>query len=112
MSVKKFKARHLREDEEVVASFTGWKGKLMGRGRDRQVNGTFILTNQRVVFYKKTLFSEHFESIERSRILNAEFQKTLGYRRIVVYTAGDALEFKTHGRGGAELDIIRESLAA
>ena len=89
----KFPKGRLRDGEEIIAGLYGWIGRAMGRRKDRQVNGTLYVTNQRVCFHKKGLFSEHFQAIPLGRISSVESVTRLGYRGITFYTSDDELHF-------------------
>ena len=50
--------KRLLENEEVIQVAEGYIGKMMGKGDDTQHNGSLLLTNQRVVFYRKGMLGE------------------------------------------------------
>ena len=79
----KFIKRHLKPNESVIVSAFGYVGKMMGSGDDTQRNGDLIVTNQRVVFYRKGWLGETFESIPINKITSAERRSTLGFKTLV-----------------------------
>ena len=93
--IAQFKLRHLKPGEQVLASGEGWIGEMMGRGSDRQRNGVLMVTQHRVVFYRKGLLGEVLETIPIKTITSVERKSTLGFRTIRMHTSHDKLEFKT-----------------
>lgn len=47
--VRAFRETKIEDGEQVVASATGYIGKMMGKGKDAQHNGALIVTGYRVV---------------------------------------------------------------
>ena len=68
----------------------------MGQGEQIRHNGQFVLTSERVCFYRRGPFEEVFETIPLSKISSVETLSLMGYRVLRLHTAHDDLEFKTH----------------
>jgi hypothetical protein len=79
----------------VVATLEGYIGTIMGQGKNQQHNGQLIVTNQRVVFYRKGFLGEVFETIPLSKITSIEQKSFLGHRAVTLHTSHDELSFKT-----------------
>lgn len=90
-----FQARHMKPGEAVTAVGVGYIGDMMGTGNRRQHNGVLIVTNERVVFYRKGLLGEVFETIPLKAITSIERKSFMGHRSMRFHTSHDALEFKT-----------------
>lgn len=93
--VKQFQEKHLKSDELVVAFGDGYIGEMMGSGDNAQHNGSLIVTDQRVAFYRKGLLGEVIETIPLKNITSVERRSMLGFRRIEIHTSHDSLKFKT-----------------
>lgn len=98
--VTKFKERHADANETVIASADGYIGNTMGKGADAQHNGSLIVTESRVVFYRKGLFGEVIETMPLKNLTSVERKSTLGFRVIRLHTSHDDLEFKTFSKEG------------
>ncbi|PSR12324.1 MAG: hypothetical protein C7N36_12335 [Bacteroidetes bacterium] len=94
-NVKAFKASRLSPNEKVLFSLEGYIGKMMGSGDDTQHNGSFIITDKRVAFYKKGLFTEIYKGISISNISSLEQNSILSHRTIAIHTSGEDITFKT-----------------
>jgi hypothetical protein len=81
--------------ETLVGDLEGWIGEKMGHDERIRHNGLFILTNERVCFYRKDPFEEIFETIPLSKISSVETLSLMGYRVLRLHTAHDDLDFKT-----------------
>jgi hypothetical protein len=81
--------------ETLVGDLEGWIGEKMGHGERIRHNGQFILTNERVCFYRKDPFEEILETIPLSKISSVETLSLMGYRVLRLHTAHDDLDFKT-----------------
>lgn len=92
-AIKKFPAKRLLPEEQILLALDGWAGYAMGRGKRRQITGILVVTNRRVIFFKKGLFSTHFQAIPFHRITSVESVRRLGIFGITVYAAGDELHF-------------------
>lgn len=90
-----FRTAKLKPGENVEFHLEGWIGDMMGKGKDAQRNGQFILTDQRVCFFRKGILGEAFETIPLSRITSVECLSRLGYRVMRLHTSHDELAFKT-----------------
>ncbi|WP_394270470.1 SHOCT domain-containing protein [Qipengyuania sp.] len=90
-----FQASKLKPGETVQSHLEGWIGDMMGKGKDAQHNGQFILTNQRVCFYRKGVFGEVFETIPLGKLTSVECLSRMGYRVMRLHTSHDELAFKT-----------------
>ena len=58
-----FRTTKLKPGENIEFHLEGWIGDMMGKGKDAQRNGQFLLTDQRVCFYRKGMLGEVFETI-------------------------------------------------
>jgi hypothetical protein len=90
-----FRAAKLKAGENVEFHLEGWIGDMMGKGKDTQRNGQFVLTDQRVCFYRKGILGEVFETIPLAKITSVECLSRMGYRVIRLHTSHDELAFKT-----------------
>ncbi|WP_434357353.1 PH domain-containing protein [Parasalinivibrio latis] len=93
--VIKFKERHLQSGETVLAWADGYIGEMMGKGKDTQHNGSLLVTESRVVFYRKGILGEVLETIPLKSITSIERQSTLGLRTLRLHASHDDLTFKT-----------------
>ena len=93
--IRTFRQEKLIPGETLVGHLEGWIGEKMGQGERIRHNGQFILTNERVCFYRKDPFEEVFETIPLSKISSVETLSLMGYRVLRLHTAHDDLEFKT-----------------
>ena len=93
--IRTFRQEKLMPGETLVGHLEGWIGEKMGQGERIRHNGQFILTNERVCFYRKDPFEEVFETIPLSKISSVETLSLMGYRVLRLHTAHDDLEFKT-----------------
>jgi len=98
--VAKFRASHLKASEAIKAFDDGYIGEAMGSGSKRQYNGSLIVTNERVAFYRKGIFGEVLETIPLKSITSIERKSLLGHRTIGIHTSHDALVFKTFNKDG------------
>lgn len=92
--LKHFRNRQQRDDENILGWAKGYIGKLMGQGKDRQVNGVLVVTDRRSVFYSKGLLSERVETIMHDKVSSVEKSAMLGHHTVIVHTSGNDLEFK------------------
>lgn len=90
-----FRDRMMQPGEQVLELLDGYTGKMFGFGESSQKNGTLIVTDRRVVFMRKGILSEDFESIARDQIVSVEESNVLGFRSLTIHTAGKSLGFKT-----------------
>ena len=93
--VAKFRTKHLKQGEQVVAWGEGYIGEMMGSGKKAQQNGALIVTGGRVAFYRKGFFGEVIETIPLKAITSIERKSFMGHRSIRLHTSHDALEFKS-----------------
>lgn len=108
-----WKARYAESDEKIVATCSGYIGRMMGKGREQQHNGALIVTDRRVAFYRKGLLGTVHEQIPLAKITSVEERTLLGHRVLRLHTSHDALEFKTfdaagYGRVSAAIRAVRE----
>lgn len=101
--VAKFRAAHLAAGEQVVAWGDGYIGELMGKGKDAQHNGSLVVTDQRVAFFRAGLFGQVLETIPLKGITSIERKSFMGHRSIRLHTSHDALEFKTFDKESEQL---------
>jgi len=92
---EKFKRAKLKPQEIVIGSLKGYIGQMMGKGEDTQQNGALILTNFRIVEYRKGIFGEVLETIPLQNITSIETKSFMGHRVIKFHTSHDELQFKT-----------------
>ncbi len=93
--VVKFKATHLAPGEQVVAYGDGYIGEVMGKGKNTQHNGSLVVTDQRVAFFRAGLFGQVLETIPLKGITSIERKSFMGHRSVRLHTSHDELEFKT-----------------
>lgn len=98
--VRKFKARHANDGENVIAWADGYIGEMMGQGDKRQHNGSMVVTETRVAFYRSGLIGEVLETIPLKSLTSVERKSALGHRVIRLHTSHDDLEFKTFSKEG------------
>ncbi|MFD2633050.1 SHOCT domain-containing protein [Idiomarina piscisalsi] len=98
--VKAFKERHAQSGENVIAWADGYIGEMMGKGDKTQHNGVLIVSETRVIFYRKGLMGEVLETIPLKSITSVERQSLLGHRVIRLHASHDDLEFKTFEKEG------------
>ena len=106
--VSKFETNHLKGNEQIESFGDGYIGEAMGQGDKAQHNGALIVTNERVVFYRKGLFGEIIETMPLVNITSIERKSLLGHRTINIHTSHDSLSFKTFSKESetALLDAI------
>jgi hypothetical protein len=92
---KAFAESKLKPGEAVIASMEGYKGRMMGKGKDTQHNGALFLTDQRVVFYRKGFLGEVFDAIPLDKLTSVETKTLLGHKTLVMHTSNDEMEFRT-----------------
>lgn len=93
--VVKFREAHLQPSEEIVAWGEGYIGEMMGSGDKTQHNGVLIITNERVVFYRKGIFGEVLQTIPLNKITSIKRTSTMFHRRVCINASQDKLDFKT-----------------
>jgi len=94
-----FRKHHLEPNETVLRSASGYVGKMMGSGDDAQHNGALIVTDRRIVFYRKGVFGEVLESMPLASITSVEQKSFMGHRTLRLHTSHDDLEFKCLEKG-------------
>lgn len=95
---KKRKKYPLKSNESLITSIGGYIGKAFGSGEESQVNGELVVTNHRVMFYSKGLFSERIVGIDLKDISTIDHKSTLGHRTISLRSPSSVLEFKTYDK--------------
>lgn len=65
-----------------------------------QRHGVLIITETRVVFYRKGFLGEIIETIPLKSLTSIERKSTFGHRVIRMHASHDALEFKTFEKDG------------
>lgn len=90
-----FKGSKLQPGETPLLFLEGWVGEMMGKGKDLQHNGCFILTDKRAVFCRKGLLGEVFQAMPVEKIVSVETRTSMGYRVLALHASHDALTFKT-----------------
>lgn len=105
---KAFTARKVKPGEQIVATLSGYKGRAMGKGKDAQHNGDLILTDQRVVFYRKGFLGEIFEAIPLDKLTSVETKTLLGHKTLILHTSHDEMEFRLFGAGDLYQSFISE----
>ena len=94
--ISTFRREKLMPGETLVGHLEGWISERKGQGEQIRHNGQFVLTSERVCFYRRGPFEEVFETIPLSKISSVETLSLMGYRVLRLHTAHDDLEFKTH----------------
>ena len=90
-----FTASKLQAGEVPLLFLEGWIGEVMGKGKDTQHNGCFILTNRRAVFCRKGLMGEVFQAMPLEKISSVETRTIMGRRILALHASHDDLTFKT-----------------
>ena len=103
--VRAFEEAKLNQEEEVACFLHGWIGNIMGKGDNTQHNGVLLVTNQRVLFYRKGLLGEVLETIPISKISSVETFSMMGYRVLKFHTSHNDLAFKTF----EEKDVFQQA---
>lgn len=93
--VKSFKQNKMKQGETVVSFLDGYIGEMLGKGDKKQHNGSLIVSDQRVVFYRKGLLGEVFETIPLAKITSVESSSFVGYKMLTLHTSHDDLKFKS-----------------
>jgi predicted RNA-binding Zn-ribbon protein involved in translation (DUF1610 family) len=108
--VIKFRESHLKASEKILAWGEGYIGEMMGSGDKTQHNGVLVVTDNRVVFYRKGFLGEVLETIPLKTITSIERKSMMGHRIIRMHTSHDALEFKTFEKNNEQvlIDSIEE----
>ncbi len=111
--VVNFRKSHLKAGEEIIAWGEGYIGEMMGKGDKTQQNGALIVTNVRVVFYRKGILGEVIESIPLDKLTSVERKSTMGHHTIRMHTSHDDLEFKTFDKQKLEalVQVIESRMA-
>lgn len=94
--VIQFRNKNLNDNESIVAFGDGYIGEAMGTGDKTQHNGSLIVTNERVAFYRKGIFGEIIETMPIANITSIERKSFMGHRTITLHTSHDSLSFKTY----------------
>lgn len=92
--VRFFKEK-LKPGEEIKIFLEGYIGEIMGKGKETQHNGNLIITNERVIFYRKGILGEVLETIPVYKITSVEHISLMGHRVLTIHTSHDSLKFKT-----------------
>lgn len=90
-----FRQRHLKPGEKVLAHLEGYIGEMMGSGKNTQHNGALVVTDHRVVFYRKGILGEVLETLPIEKITSVERKTMLGHTTLRLHTSHDDLAFKT-----------------
>jgi hypothetical protein len=86
----------LRPGETVSHYLKGFVGEVMGKGSDRQRNGVLILTNQRIVFYSKSIiFGEIQETVPLDKVSSLDTGRLTVFHFIKIYSSLGGIYFKT-----------------
>jgi len=100
--VKNFKKNHLKTNETLVAFGDGYIGEAMGSGDKKQQNGSLMVSEERVIFYKKGLFGEILETIPLKSITSIERKSKLGHQSLHMHTSHDSLQFKSFDKASMQ----------
>ena len=92
---KAFETNKLKKGEKVLDCIEGYIGDMMGKGKDTQHNGSLILTNDRVSFYRKGFFGEVIRNIPLRKISSVDYDSTLGHKTIELHATYDSIRFKS-----------------
>lgn len=85
----------MQQDESVLGFMDGWIGEMMGKGKDKQHNGCFILTRKRAIFCRKGLLGDVFQAIPLDKISSVETLTRMGQRILTLHASHDEMRFKT-----------------
>jgi len=85
----------MQQDESVLGFMDGWIGEMMGKGKDKQHNGCFILTRKRAIFCRKGMLGDVFQAIPLDKISSVETLTRMGQRILTLHASHDELRFKT-----------------
>jgi hypothetical protein len=86
--------RHLlRATERVIT---------LGQGTYEKKQGLIVLTNERLVFFEKSLGSETVEEFWLKSVSSMQAAKKLGGERLVIHSSGNQSEIKQMFHGQAE----------
>ena len=97
--VKRFRERHLKQGEQILHTEYCYIGKMMGSGDDQQHNGAAIVTNQRVVFYRKRMLGgDILQSIPLNAVTSIELKTGALSGAVTLHTSHDELTLR--GVGG------------
>ena len=86
---------NLKAGEKILLSREGYIGSMMGKGKDKQHNGAFILTNKRAIFFRSGIFGQVFETMPIAKITSVETKTMMGHKVLCLHTSHDEMEFKT-----------------
>lgn len=89
-----FVKRHRQRGEVILAVAYGYIGRIFGG--EPVHYGELLVTDRRVVFYRKGWFGEVLESMPLSKITSIERKTFMGHRTVRIHTSHDDLEFKTN----------------
>lgn len=93
---RQFEETQRLESEQSRVVLDGWIGEMMGEGADKAENGALIVTDRRVVFFRKGWFDNVFHHIDLADIRSVEASSLMGYRVVAVQANdGHQLRFKT-----------------
>lgn len=106
---RKFSESKMEVNEEIINCLSGYVGEMMGSGSDRQINGVLILTNKRIVFYKKNLLVEHFRSVPLHKAASINFTKMLSHKTIHVTATPEDLVFKSFDEGAKVKSFVEQA---
>lgn len=85
----------MQQDESVLGFMDGWIGEMMGKGKDKQHNGCFILTRKRAIFCRKGMLGDVFQAIPLDKISSVETLTRMGQRILTLHASHDEMRFKT-----------------
>ncbi|MFA6071557.1 MAG: PH domain-containing protein [Janthinobacterium sp.] len=92
---------HLEPDESVLSVVMGaYETKLMNR--DTVINGVFIATEKRLVFYGSKLFGYNMEVFPYSNISSIEISKGMMGHAIAFFASGNKVGMKWITKGDVE----------
>ena len=104
--VTNFRKRHLKTGEEITSFADGCIEEKIVKGKNTQCNGSLIITNVQVVFYKKSFLSEVIEIIPLEQITSVVRKPSLGFRTMVINTSHDQLSFKVSALNANENSLL------
>ena len=93
--VIKFRESYLKSSEDIVSWLGGLSGDIKGTGDKKPHGGVLIVTNERVVFYRKGFFGEIQESILLNDITSIDRKSMLGHHVLRIHTSHDQIQFNT-----------------
>jgi hypothetical protein len=110
--IKYFKKRHLFSNEEIVVFSSGYlRAKESCDFVDRSFfnwifnRGYVVITNFRIVFYRKGFLGEVLEEIPLANISSLKRKSRFNQRIVKIYSPNSSLEFEVYSKEAERLLI-------